>query len=60
MIENSIVYRDFKRKYEYFPLSRAEGSFKPFQSSQENEHVNKLVNRFHGSFRLLAHRLSFE
>lgn len=26
MIENSIVYRDFKRKYEYFPLSRAEGS----------------------------------
>ncbi len=26
MIENSIVYRDFKRKYEYLPLSRAEGS----------------------------------
>lgn len=26
MIENSIVYRDFKQKYEYLPLSRAEGS----------------------------------
>lgn len=26
MIENSIVYRDFKGKYEYLPLSRAEGS----------------------------------
>lgn len=26
MIENSIVYRHFKGKYEYFPLSRAEGS----------------------------------
>jgi putrescine aminotransferase len=26
MIENSIVYRDFKGKYEYFPISRAEGS----------------------------------
>lgn len=26
MIENSIVYRDFKGKYEYFPLSKAEGS----------------------------------
>ncbi|MDO8489923.1 MAG: aspartate aminotransferase family protein [bacterium] len=26
MIENSIVYRDFNRKYEYFPLSKAEGS----------------------------------
>jgi 4-aminobutyrate aminotransferase-like enzyme len=26
MIENSIVYRDFKGKYDYFPLSRAEGS----------------------------------
>jgi len=26
MIENSIVYRNFKNKYEYFPLSRAEGS----------------------------------
>lgn len=26
MIENSIVYRNFKGKYEYFPLSKAEGS----------------------------------
>lgn len=26
MIENSIVYRDFKGKYEYLPLSRADGS----------------------------------
>lgn len=26
MIENSIVYRHFKGKYEYFPLSKAEGS----------------------------------
>jgi putrescine aminotransferase len=26
MIENSIVYRDFKGKYEYLPLSKAEGS----------------------------------
>lgn len=26
MIENSIVYRDFKGKYDYFPLSKAEGS----------------------------------
>lgn len=26
MIENSIVYRNFKGKYEYFPISRAEGS----------------------------------
>ena len=26
MIENSIVYRDFKEKYEYFPMARAEGS----------------------------------
>ncbi len=26
MIENSIVYRNFKGKYEYLPLSRAEGS----------------------------------
>lgn len=26
MIENSIVYRNFKGKYEFFPLSRAEGS----------------------------------
>ena len=26
MIENSIVYRNFKGKYEYFPLLRAEGS----------------------------------
>ena len=26
MIENSIVFRDFKGKYEYFPLSKAEGS----------------------------------
>jgi len=26
MIENSIVYRNFKGKYGYFPLSRAEGS----------------------------------
>ena len=26
MIENSIVYRDFKGKYDYIPLSRAEGS----------------------------------
>ena len=26
MIENSIVYRNFRGKYEYFPLSRAEGS----------------------------------
>ncbi|RJP44127.1 aspartate aminotransferase family protein [Candidatus Parcubacteria bacterium] len=26
MIENSIVYRDFKNKYEYLPISRAEGS----------------------------------
>lgn len=26
MIENSIVYRDFKGKYEYLPLARAEGS----------------------------------
>jgi len=26
MIENSIVYRDFKGKYQYFPISRAEGS----------------------------------
>ena len=26
MIENSIVYRDFKGKYEYFPLAKAEGS----------------------------------
>jgi len=26
MIENSIVYRDFKGKYEYLPISKAEGS----------------------------------
>ncbi|MFA6194788.1 MAG: aspartate aminotransferase family protein [Patescibacteria group bacterium] len=26
MIENSIVYRDFKGKYDYLPLSKAEGS----------------------------------
>lgn len=26
MIENSIVYRHFKGKYEYFPMSRAEGA----------------------------------
>jgi len=26
MIENSIVYRDFKNKYEYLPISRAEGA----------------------------------
>ncbi len=26
MIENSIVYRHFKGKYEYFPISKAEGS----------------------------------
>lgn len=26
MIENSIVYRDFKGKYEYLPISRAEGA----------------------------------
>ena len=26
MIENSIVYRDFKSKYEYLPLSKAEGA----------------------------------
>src|SRR3989344_4386891 len=26
MIENSIVYRNFKGKYEYFPLSKAEGA----------------------------------
>lgn len=26
MIESSIVYRDFKGKYEFFPLSRAEGA----------------------------------
>ena len=26
MIENSIVYRDFKGKYEYLPLSKAEGA----------------------------------
>ena len=26
MIQNSIVYRDFKGKYEYLPISRAEGS----------------------------------
>jgi len=26
MIENSIVYRDFKGKYEYLPLSKAAGS----------------------------------
>ena len=26
MIENSIVYRDFKGKYEYFPLSKAQGA----------------------------------
>ncbi len=26
MIENSIVYRNYKSKYEYLPLSRAEGS----------------------------------
>ncbi len=26
MIENSIVYRDFKGKYEYLPLARAEGA----------------------------------
>lgn len=26
MIENSIVYRDFKGKYDYFPLLKAEGS----------------------------------
>ncbi len=26
MIENSIIYRDFKGKYEYFPISKAEGS----------------------------------
>ena len=26
MIENSIVYRNFRGKYEYFPLSRSEGA----------------------------------
>ena len=26
MIENSIVYRNFKGKYEHFPLLKAEGS----------------------------------
>lgn len=26
MVENSIVYRNFKGKYSYFPMSRAEGS----------------------------------
>jgi len=26
MIDSSIVYRDFKGKYEYLPLARAEGS----------------------------------
>jgi len=26
MIENSIVYRNFKGKYEYFPISKAEGA----------------------------------
>ena len=26
MIENSIVYRNFKGKYEYFPLLKSEGS----------------------------------
>lgn len=26
MIENSIVYRNFKGKYQYFPISKAEGS----------------------------------
>src|SRR5688572_5370613 len=26
MIENSIVYRDFKGKHEYLPLSKADGS----------------------------------
>lgn len=26
MIENSIIYRDFKGKYEYFPLSKADGA----------------------------------
>src|SRR3989338_6025696 len=26
MIENSIVYRNFKNKYQYFPLGKAEGS----------------------------------
>ncbi len=26
MIENSIVYREFKGKYDYFPLSRADGA----------------------------------
>src|ERR1043166_9164992 len=26
MIENSIVYRDFKNKYQFLPVGRAEGS----------------------------------